>query len=155
MGYPNPAAQDQPAWTGLRFGFRVDRASAVLPATTSTTYFTVSGGRVAAFFLGEVTVVFDGTVNSLNLTHTPTGGTVGDLCAAAVVTSKEVGCLFGMSGIPTDAMTMTTALSRFQNPVILKPGATKLKSTATDTTGSTKWTCWYVPLDEGAKVEAA
>jgi len=155
MGYPNPAAQDQLAWTGLRLGFRVDRASAVLPATTSTTYFTVAGGRVAAFFLGEVTVVFDGTVNSLNLTHTPTGGTVGDICAAAVVTSKEAGTLFGMTGAPGDAMTMATAGTRFQNPVVLKPGAVKLKSTATDTTGSTKWTCWYVPLDEGATVTAA
>ncbi len=155
MGYPNPAANDQLAWAGLRLGFRVDRASAVLPQTTSTTYFTVVGGRVAAFFLGEVTVVFDGTVNSLNLTHTPTGGTVGDICAAAVVTSKEVGTMFGMTGAPTDAMTMTTACTRFQNPVVLKPGAVKLKSTASDTTGSTKWTCFYVPIDEGAYVVAA
>lgn len=155
MSYPNPAAQDQQAWVGLRLGFRVDRATAILPATTSTTYFTVSGGRVLAYFLGEVTVVFDGTTNSANLTHTPTGGTVGDLCAAAVVTSKEVGCLFGMTGLPGDAMLMTTAGSRFQNPVILKPGAVKLKTTGTDTTGSTKWTCWYIPIDEGATVAAA
>jgi hypothetical protein len=155
MGYPNPAAQDQQAWTGLKFGFRVDRPTAILPATTSTTYFTVAGGRVAAYFLGEVTVVFDGTVNSLNLTHTPTGGTVGDICAAAVVTSKEVGTLLGMSGLPTDALTMTTSSSLFRNAVVLKPGNVKLKSTATDTTGSTKWTCWYFPLDEGATVTAA
>jgi hypothetical protein len=155
MPYVNPAGVDTQAWSSIRLGFRVDRATAVLPATTSTTYFTVTGGRVAAYFLGEVTVVFDGTVNSLNLTHTPTGGTVGDICAAAVVTSKEVGCMFGMSGLPTDALTMTTSSSLFRNAVILKPGATKLKSTATDATGSTKWTCWYVPLDEGAAVVTA
>jgi len=155
MSYPNPAAQDGPAWAALRLGFRVDRTSAVLPASTSTTYFNVVGGRVACFFLGEVTVVFDGTVNSLNLTHTPSGGTVGDICAAAVVTSKEVGTLLGMSGLPTDALTMTTSSSLLRNPVVLKPGAVKLKATATDATGSTKWTCWYVPLDEGAYVAAA
>ena len=154
-GYPNPAAQDQLAWTGLRLGFRVDRATAILPATTSVTYFTVAGGRVAAFFLGEVTVVFDGTANSLNLTHTPTAGTVGDICAAAVCTSKEVGTLLGMSGLPTDALTMTTSSSLFRNAVILKPGAVKLKTSGTDTTGSTKWTCWYVPIDEGATVVSA
>jgi hypothetical protein len=155
MAYPNPAAQDAQAYVALARGFRVDRASAILPATTSTTYFTVANGRVACFFLGEVTVVFDGTVNSLNLTHTPTGGTVGDICAAAVVTSKEVGCMLGMSGLPTDALTMTTSSTLFRNAVVLKPGAVKLKSTATDTTGSTKWTCWYMPLDEGATVVAA
>jgi len=155
MAYPNPGSQDAQALTALRYGYRVERASAILPATTSTTYFTVAGGRVAAFFVGEVTVVFDGTVNSLNLTHTPTGGTVGDICAAAVVTSKEVGTMFGMTGLPTDAMTMTTALTRLQNAAVLKPGAVKLKASATDTTGSTKWTCWYTPLDEGAYVVAA
>lgn len=155
MAYPNPASQDAQAYFAMRYGFRVDRASAILPATTSTTYFTVAGGRVACFFVGEVTVAFDGTVNSLNLTHTPTGGTVGDICGAAVVTSKEVGTMFGMTATPGDAMTMAPACTRFQNPVVLKPGAVKLKSTATDATGSTKWTCWYVALDEGATVVAA
>lgn len=155
MTYLNPGSQDAQALVGMRLGYRVDRASAILPATTSTTYFTVVGGRCACYFLGEVTVVFDGTVNSLSLTHTPTGGTVGDIAAAAIVTSKEVGTLFGMSGLPTDALTMTTSSSLFRNQVILKPGAVKLKATATDTTGSTKWTCWYMPLDEGAYVVAA
>jgi len=155
MPYPNPAANDMLAWTGLRAGFRVDRASAILPATASTTYFTVAGGRVACHFIGEVTVVFDGTANSLNLTHTPTGGTVGDICGAAVCTSKEVGTMFGMTGLPTDAMTMTTACTRLQNLVVLKPGVVKLKTSATDATGSTKWTCWYFPLDEGATVTAS
>ncbi len=154
MAYPNPAAQDQLAWAGLRFGFRADRASALLPQTATTTYFTVAGGRVAAFFLGEVTVPLGATATNANLVHTPTGGTVGDLCAAAAVASKEVGCLFGMSGIPTDPMTMATAGTRFQNPVVLKPGAVGFKTSANDT-GETKWTCFWAPIDEGATVAAA
>jgi hypothetical protein len=34
----------------------------------------------------------------------------------------------------------------------LPPGVTKLQTTATDTTGSTKWWMAYVPLDDGASV---
>jgi hypothetical protein len=155
MPYLSSSQIDPLTLSSLALGIPVERASAILPATTSTTYFTVAGGRVACYFLGEVTVVFDGTANSLNLTHTPTGGTVGDICAAAVCTSKEVGTMFGMSGLPTDALTMTTSSSLFRNRVILKPGAVKLKTTGTDTTGSTKWTCWYLPIDAGATVVAA
>ena len=59
-----------------------------------------------------------------------------------------------MSGVPADAMFMATAGARFQNPVVLKPGAVGFKTSANDT-GETKWTCWYVPLDEGATVVAA
>jgi hypothetical protein len=154
MAYPNPASQDAQAWTGLRLGFRVDRATALLPQSATATYFTVAGGRVAAYFLGEVTVALGAVATDANLVHTPTGGTVGDICAAAAVASKEVGCLFGMSGLPTDALTMTTSSSLFRNPVILKPGAVGFKTSANDT-GETKWTCWYVPLDEGATVVAA
>lgn len=154
MGYPNPGSQDQQAYTGLRFGFRVDRATATLPQTATTTYFTVAGGRVAAFFLGEVTVALGAVATNGNLVHTPTGGTVGDLCGAASIASKELGCLFGQTGVPGDAMLVTTAGVRFGYPVVLKPGSVGFKTSASDT-GETKWTCWYMPLDEGAYVTAA
>jgi hypothetical protein len=154
MGYPNPAAQDQQAWTGLKLGFRVDRTVATLPQTTTTTYFTVAGGRVAAYFLGEMVGASDATGCNFNLVHTPTGGTVGDLSAAASIASKEIGCMIGITGIPGDATLITTAGVRFQNPVVLKPGAVGAK-TSGNNPGTTKWACWYLPLDEGATVTAA
>lgn len=154
MSYPNPAANDQPAWTGLRLGFRVDRAAATLPATTATDYFTVAGGRVLAFFLGEVTTVVQTQANNTKLIHHPTVGTDMDLCAVLNISAKEVGTLFGISGIPGDALLGGGQAARFQHPVVLKPGTVQLSCAATNT-GATKWTCWYVPIDEGATVAAA
>jgi hypothetical protein len=154
MSYPNPASQDQVWWAGLKLGFRVDRAVATLPQTATTSYFTVVGGRVMAYFLGEVVGASDATGCNANLVHTPTGGTVGDLSAAASIASKEAGCMIGITGIPGDATLITTAGVRFQNPVVLKPGVTGLK-TSGNNPGTTKWVCWYLPLDEGAYVEAA
>jgi hypothetical protein len=154
MGYPNPAAQDQLAWTGLNLGFRVERSVATLPQSTSTTYFTVAGGRVACHFLGEMVGASDATACNFNLTHTPTGGTVGDISAAASIASKEIGCMIGLTGLPGDATLITTAGVRFGDPIVLKPGAVKAK-TSGNNPGTTKWVCWYLPLDEGATVAAA
>jgi hypothetical protein len=153
MSYPNPAAQDQGAWSGLKLGFRVDRPVATLPQTTTTTYFTVAGGRVMAFFLGEMVGASDATACNFNLVHTPTGGTVGDLSAAASIASKEIGCLIGITGIPGDATLIATAGVRIQNPAVLKPGAVGAKASGNNP-GTTKWICWWLPIDEGATVVA-
>jgi hypothetical protein len=154
MAYPNVAAQDGPSWTALKYGFRVERAVATLPQTATTTYFTVAGGRVACFFLGEMVGASDATACNFNLVHTPTGGTVGDLSAAASIASKEIGCMIGITGLPGDATLITTAGVRFQNPVVLKPGAVGAKASGNNP-GTTKWVCWYLPIDEGATVAAA
>jgi hypothetical protein len=36
--------------------------------------------------------------------------------------------------------------------LVLPAGVTKLQTTGTDTTGSTKWTMCYIPIDNGAAV---
>lgn len=154
MGYPNPAANDAPAWTGLRFGFRVDRDAATLPATTATPYFTVAGGRVAAFFLGEVTTVVQVQANNAKLVHNPTSGTDSDLCAVLDITGDEVGTLYSITGTPATAMLGAGQTVRLSEPVVLKPGTVDFSCSATNT-GATKWTCWWVPIDEGATVAAA
>jgi hypothetical protein len=149
----------------INLGVKVEKASAVLPATGLQTLFTVSGGRVLVTSLfGEVTVVFDGTTNSLNVVHDPDGaGAVGDISGATVCTSDAAGTLYTVHGIQaallgtqkeggTEVPTHVVAKAPVGGGFILPAGVTKLQTTGTDTTGSTKWTMTYIPLDDGASV---
>ena len=148
----------------LLMGVRVNKAAAVLPATTTGTLFTVSGGRVlVTALIGEVTTVFDGTVNSLNITHDPTVGAVGDLCAATVCTSDAAGTLYSITGVAADLLSAQKVtgtevpthvfVQAFQTKgIVLPAGTLGLKTTGTDTTGATKWTLTYIPIDDGASV---
>ena len=152
------------AYTKAVMGQVVRKASAVLPATGLQTLFTVSTGLVYVTALfGQVTVVFDGTVNSLNVVHDPDVGAVGDLCAATVCTSDAAGTMYAVHGIQaallgtqkeggTEVPTHVLAKGPVGGGFILPPGVTKLQTTATDTTGSTKWWMTYIPLDDGASV---
>jgi hypothetical protein len=146
-------------------GIRVAKASAILPATGLQTLFTVTGGRIlVTSLIGEVTVVFDGTTNSLNVVHDPDGaGAVGDISGATVCTSDAVGTLYTVHGIQaallgtqkeggTEVPTHVTAKSPVGGGFILPAGLTKLQTSATDTTGATKWVMTYIPLDNGASV---
>lgn len=151
----------------LVLGRVVRKASAILPATGLQNLFTVAGGAVYVTALfGEVTVVFDGTTNSLNVVHDPTVGAVGDLCAATVCTSDIAGTLYAVHGIQaallgtqkeggTEVPTHVVAKGPVGGGFVLEAGVTQLQTTATDTTGSTKWWLSYVPLDAGASVVSA
>lgn len=148
----------------IALGIRVNKASAILPATGLQTLFTVSTGRIlCTLLLGEVTVVFDGTANSLSVEADPTIGALGDLAAATVCTSDIAGTLYTVHGIQaallgtqkeggTEVPTHITAKSPVGGGFIIPAGTVSLRTTATDTTGSTKWTMCYVPIDDGASV---
>jgi hypothetical protein len=149
----------------LVLGNKIDRAAATLPQTATGSLFTVAGGRIVlTSIIGEVTVALGATATSLNLVHTPTVGTVGDLCAATVCTSDSVGTLYSITGVPADLMSAEkiggTVVPVDYNTglplrmLILPIGAIGLKSTAGDT-GSVKWSVTYVPYDNGASVVAA
>lgn len=157
MPYPNPAANDQMAWSGLRNGFRVDRSTATLPQTTQSALFTVAGGRVAILgILGEVTVAIQNQANNTKLVANPTTGTDVDLCAVLSTANKEIGTLFGISGTFADALVGANAGACIfpARPVVVPVGTIDLNCAASNT-GSVKWTLWYFPLDEGASVVAA
>lgn len=146
----------------IALGIRVDKAAAVLPATTVQTLFTISAGRIFVTGLfGEVTTVFDGTVNSLSVEADPTVGAAADLAAATVCTSDAAGTLYAVHGIQaallgtqkeggTEVPTHAVAKSPIGGGFIVPAGVIQLRTTATDTTGATKWTLTYVPLDTGA-----
>jgi len=149
----------------LVLGSKVDRATATLPQTATGSIFTVAGGRIVLTSLvGEVTTALGATATSLNIVHTPTVGTVGDLCAATVCTSDTIGTLYSITGVPADLMS-AEKLGGTVVPVdyntglplrglVLPIGAIGLKASASDT-GSVKWSITYVPYDNGASVVAA
>lgn len=149
----------------LLLGNKIDRATATLPQTATGSIFTVAGGRIVLTSLvGEVTTALGATATSLNIVHTPTVGTVGDLCAATVCTSDTVGTLYSLTGVPADLMSAEkiggTVVPVDYNTglplrgLILPVGAIGLKASASDT-GSVKWSITYVPYDNGASVVAA
>lgn len=136
---------------------RVERGTAVLPATTATPYFTVTGRVLVTHLVGEVTTVFDGTINSIKLIANPTVGADVDLCAALVVTSDAASSLYNVTGTFADALLVNTsgAAQGQVTPFIVADGTIDLDATATDTTGATKWTIHYLPLDTGSIIITA
>lgn len=147
------------AFTKLVTGIKVERDTAVLPATAYGALFNITGGRVLVTGLvGEFTVAASSTATTVAVTGTPTSGTATTWATATAVTSKEVGsqvtlpAAFGGAAVVNNA----GAGGQFQvkSPYIAAVGTLGITTSATNT-GSAKWTLTYVPLDEGAAVTAA
>lgn len=141
----------------ILFGQKVDRATAALPQTTQSALFTVSGGRVLiTSIVGEVTTVIQTQANNTKIVSNPTTGTDVDLCAVLDITADQVGCLYGITGLFSDAMVGANAGATVvpRNAVVVPAGTIDL-SCAASNTGSVKWSVTYVPLDNGASVTAA
>ena len=138
-------------------GNKVERATAALPAGVGAPIFNILGGRVALVqIVGEVTTVIQTQLNNTQLISTPTVGTAVPICVDLDITADEVGCLYGITGLDTDALIGIDAgaLPAQTRDVILPVGTLDLDCSATNT-GSVKWTLFYVPIDDGAYVEAA
>lgn len=157
MSELNPGAQDLDAIRAINLGRKVERATATLPQTAAHALFTVTGGRVVlTSIVGEVTTIIQNQANNTKLTANPTTGTSVDICAVLSIANDEVGCLYGITGLFTDAMVGANAGATVipRNPVVLPIGTLDLDCAASNT-GSVKWTLTYYPLDVGAYVEAA
>lgn len=140
----------------VQFGIQVPRPTAALPATATGGLFTVATGRILLTgIVGEVTTVIQTQACNTKLLHTPTVGTAVDLCAVLNITAKEVGTLFGITGLFSDALVGANAGAGVypRNPIVLPVGTLGLNTAATNT-GSVKWIITYVPLDDGAVVAA-
>jgi len=154
MPHYNVSARGRLADIGL--GIRVDRATATLPQTTASAIFNIVGGRVAMMgILGEVTVIL-GAVGNLSLESNPTTGTTAALCAVVASAANEVGTLLSIDGTKATAMLCVDAggTAMQSKPVALPVGTLDLRASASST-GSIKWSIWYLPIDEGAYVTAA
>lgn len=155
--FVNPALVDPQSFTSVNWGFRVDKASATLPATTTQNIFTVSGGRVLVPALfGEVTTVVQAQACNLKVTHAATAGGAVDLAANLDINAFALGRLFLVEGDGTALVSNGGALlNAIGTPsMILSAGTVRIETSATNT-GATKWTLWYVPLDLGATVVSA
>ena len=140
----------------LLFGLKVERPTATLPQTAVAPIFNILGGRVAMLaILGEVTVVL-GAVGNLSLEANPTVGTFAALAPVLAAGTLEVGTQISIDGTLATAMLGVSAggTAIQSKPVVLNVGTLDLRLSASST-GSVKWTLFYVPIDDGAYVEAA
>lgn len=155
-------------------GVAAQRATATIPQSTTASIFTVTGGKVAiTSLIGEVTTVIGATTVNFNVTYTPSGGAAADLCAATACTSDAVGTLYSVvSGIAADLLSIqsdtvaavspvlasevpnVTYAPLLRQPIVVRAGAVGFKTSAS-TTGAVKWTCTWVPIDDGATLVAA
>jgi hypothetical protein len=140
-------------------GIKVDRAAATLPATTNTAYFTIAGGRVILTgLLGEVTTIVQAQANAAKWIATPTVGTATDICGTLDLNAAEVGCLLSITGLASDAMrgvvSSSGSVSGMTRLVYLATGTLRFSTAATNT-GATKWTAFWLPVDDGATLVAA
>jgi len=148
---------DRDAIGTVQMGFKVSKASATLPATTTQNIFTVSGGRVMVQALvGEVTTIFGATATNLKATSVPTTGTAADIAANLAIANLELGTILVVEGDATAMIGVSAGFAPALNalPFIIPIGVIRIETGATNT-GATKWDIWYVPLDPGATVVSA
>lgn len=139
-----------------QFGYQVERAAAALPQSAQTPYFTIAGGRVLlTLLLGEVTTVIQTQACNLSVVHNVATGTDQALCAVLNITADEVGTLYTLPAAFASALIGTGPATPISTiGIALKPGTLDLLTSASNT-GATKWTAWWLPLDEGATLVAA
>lgn len=143
----------------ILLGTKVDRATAVLPATTTGNIFLVTGGRILVTGLvGNVDVVCSATATTVKVSSAPTVGTAVDLTTAVAVTSQEVGSQITLPLTSGGALVVKNGGGGGQlpshEPFVVPAGAITITTSATNT-GSVSWSLTYVPLDDGASVAAA
>lgn len=143
------------------FGKKVSDVAADLLDSVQNALFTISGGRVLLTALyAEISVAaVDAGANATKFISNPTVGTDMDLCATLDITADELGTLYGISGIITDAMTGGSGggAMTMQRPIILAEGTIDIKSAVDGGVGGALFgaVMWYIPIDDGATVAAA
>lgn len=137
-----------------------------MAALASADIFTVYGRNLVTLLTGSVTVAGDGGATTIKLqTETNTI----DLCAATTVTSDAIGTLYFLTGEVAVILNGTgnapiidvgANITGFpSSPVIIgRPATTdkiQLVQTGDDADLTIAWLLTYIPLDEGAYIEAA
>ncbi len=134
-----------------------EKADANLPQGVAGAIFNVNSGKVLVLGLyGEVGTVIETQNNATKLVSNPTVGADVDLCATLEITADASGTIYNITGTLADAMVATTsgAMIAQANGVIVAAGTIDLDCAASNT-GTTKWSCVYVPIDKGATVTSA
>jgi hypothetical protein len=144
--------------TTMRLGFRVDRATAALPASTTGSLFLITGGPIeVTLLIGEVTDTIQNSDPQLSVTSRATTGTAVVLNSTADTTSLEIGGFIRVNG-NGGALILSNGgaclSSAYPSSFVVPIGNIAAVTQATKT-GSVKWTIYYQPLAEGAIVTAA
>lgn len=128
-----------------------------LPASTTATIFTVSGGPVLILDLfGEVTTVFASGANNFKYSITDTASsTTTDISANADVASTAVGSFITLNTSLGGATLITAGGTGIANNAQVRApiGSIKVTTSATKT-GNLRYQIRYRPLAPGAKVIA-
>lgn len=136
------------------YGIRVDRVTGTLPQTGASAVFTVAGGRVIVTqIVGEVTTIIQTQANATKLKAVATTGGTTDMGTTVDISALAVGAYLSPGANPAAAHTKGTAVGQMGRQVVA-PGSISLDCAASNT-GSVKWTLFYIPLDDGASVQAA
>ena len=141
-------------------GMRIVKPASSLAATTDVELFTVGGGKIVILGLvGEC----DGTMETAATTiliKCVVGGTDTDLSAAsATLSAKVVDTMLTLPAAAASALTISTnegaAILDAAPKWIVQPGTIEMTVGAATNTQTVTWTLWYVPMEDGAFVEAA
>src|SRR4030042_4481947 len=129
------------------------RATALLPQTTQTAYFTVTGRVIVTLILGEVTVELGNVgVDNMKLIRNPTVGAGDvDLCTDLDIGGALVGSLLFINGTLGDPLLLAAhgAIQSQPQPVIVTAGSIDLKCSGSEA-GETKWVIHWIPIDPGS-----
>jgi hypothetical protein len=145
----------------INSGLRVYKASASCGATADVGLFNVLVGNV--MLLGLVGI-WDGTAETAATTiavkHDPTTGTETIIGAASGTQSaKELGSMLTLNGTALGAMVDSTGVGASPigaaGPILIQgPGIIEMTVAGATNTQEISWYLWYVPLTDGASVEA-
>lgn len=152
----------------VRLGKKVEKAGNL---AADDDLFTVYGKVLITLIIGEVTTVMDGGASTVLLNEKADSI---PLCAATTITSDAEGEMYMLSGHPDAVMNgggapvlkvaaltaehdSATDRSPAHSPIVFDGQAGLIiESTETgDDTGKILWTLFYVPIEDGAYVEAA
>ena len=113
------------------------------------------GNCLITGLIGEVTTLVQTQANNTKYVSTPTVGSAVDLCGVVDNTAHEVGGLLTITGVLATAAVKGNAGAGVMmgNGIVVAPGIIGL-NTAADNTGAYKFSIWYVPLEDGAYIEA-
>lgn len=134
-----------------------NRATAALPATTTTAYFTVTGDVILDAIMGVVTTVIQTQACNVKI-NTYKGSTSTDICANLNVSANAVGSRYSITGTYANAMINTAVgvpLAPQATPIFIEGGSTIRVTTDATNTGSVKWSVKYRPQAPGAMIIAA
>jgi|GEM_PF-1194186 hypothetical protein len=157
----------------INYGLRVDTGSVLGPALSTAnptllTLFNVVGGRVLVRqIIAEATETFVGVGALIKLAFTPTGGAQVDLTAVSLdagsgAWAAGIRLILGAAiGGTTTFSAIGASVAKAADPYVLGQaggvGGAILShaTTAAFTDGTAVFSLWYVPLDDGAYIEAA